>query len=247
MSNEFDASTAVWSSSLTGRAHEVASPSADSWPRRLWSALWRRSRDGRSELASYRRIAMQLHYDLPRQEATRAVVVAPPVPAPSSAHAAAVLACCLAEELQKPVLLVDACPGAPEVSAAFGAEDQRGLLDLLGDPAPPLRDVVTPTTREQLWLLPVGRQTGRPVAATPDRIALVLEAVARTFDFAVFAGGSILQNSLSIALAPRVGSVLLLAIEGETRVEDLDTASTALAFCKAAKVGLVLGTPTPRT
>jgi MinD-like ATPase involved in chromosome partitioning or flagellar assembly len=139
------------------------------------------------------------------------------------------------------VLLVDASPDRPDVTVALGAEGQRGLLDLLADPSIPLRDVATPTTREHLWLLPIGRRSGT-VSATPDAIATVLDAVGRTFDFTVLSGGSILDNSFSIALAPRVGSVLVLAIEGETRVEDLDTASNALTYCKAPKVGLVLGT-----
>jgi tyrosine-protein kinase Etk/Wzc len=241
MSNEFDASAAAWGTSLTGRTHGTMTEATPSLWRRVSMAMRGRSRDAGSELAAYRRIAMQLHYDLPRGEATRAVVLAPPVPSVSGAQASSALAACLAEDLRKPVLLVDASPDRAEVSAALGAEDQRGLLDLLADPTMPLRDLTTPTTQEHLWLLPIGRRRAG-AAATPDAIGTVLDAVARTFDFAVFSSGSILDNSLSIALAPRVGSVLLLAIEGETRVEDLDSASTALTYCKAPKVGLVLGT-----
>jgi hypothetical protein len=243
MSNEFDASAAAWDTSLTGRAAARVPEVRPSLTRRLWAAVGGRARSQGSELAPYRRIAMQLHYDLPRGQAARAIVLAPPVPSSSAAQASSALAACLAEDLRKPVLLVDATPERPDITRQAAAVDQPGLLDLLVDPSIPLRDVVTATTREHLWLLPIGRRSNGGVAATPDAIATILQAIGRTFDFAVFSGGSILENSLAIALAPHVGSVLLLAIEGETRVDDLDTASSALTYCKAAKVGLVLGTP----
>ena len=125
----------------------------------------------------------------------------------------------------------------------MGAEGQPGLVDLLSDPHQSLSSFILSTTREHLSLLPVG-QTGRHSAAsTPDALASLQAKTSPLFDFVVFSTGSILDNPLSLALSPLTGSVLLLAVEGETRAEDLDAASQSLSSSGAADVRLVLATP----
>ena len=62
------------------------------------------------------------------------------------------------------------------------------------------------------------------------------------YDFVLLSGGSVLDDSMALALAPHVGGVLLLVVENKTTVEGLDAAQDALSLCKARKVGLVLTT-----
>jgi shikimate kinase len=65
----------------------------------------------------------------------------------------------------------------------------------------------------------------------------------RQFDFVLLSGGSVLEDPAGLALLPNAGSVLLLVLENETRVEDLEAAERALALCKARNVRIVLTSP----
>lgn len=212
-------------------------------------ARWRRLWQGRipapeQNLAPYRRLALQLHYDLPREDGCRSVLLATPNPSPVSVQGSVALACCLTEELLRPVLLIDACPKQPAVSHLLGCAGAPGLSDYLAaGPKMPLADLVLPTTYAYVAFLPAGTPTTLSKPAPPDEIAGLLRAIQQQYDFVLLCGGSLLNNSFALAVAPYVGCVLLLAVENETLVGDLDSAQDALAFCKARKVGIVFTTP----
>ena len=245
MNENVDMPTTPWGTPALRQDDDTvrAATLRQSWIRRVWQAIWGRNRVKASDLSQYRRLAMQLHYDFPRGSASRSVVVAGAVGASAAGQASSALACCLADELRRPVLLIDACPHAPDVTISFGADGQAGLVDALTGSDVTLPGATTPTTQPFLWLLPVGQHRDDSAVATPRDIVSLLESALRHFDFVVLSGGSVLDNPLSLAFAPHVGTVLLLAVEGETRVEDLDAASNALSFSRARKVGLVLATP----
>ena len=90
--------------------------------------------------------------------------------------------------------------------------------------------------------LPAG--TSRP--ASTDNLDKLLGYAESHYDFVLLVGGSVLSDSLSLAVAPWAGCVLLLVTQNETRVDDLDNAQSALSYCKAKKVGMLLTTPTRR-
>ena len=210
---------------------------------RWWSSLWRRSGNPEQELAPYRRLALQLHYELPRSESPRSVLVVSPSNSSFSAHGSATLASCLADEVRRPVLLIDACTTGADVSGILGCSAIRGFSDVLSDPKLPLEDLVLPTSHENVRFLPAGARFGLSQLAPPDDIHALLKVAEQRYEFVLLSGGSVLNNSMALALTPYVGCVLLLVIENETRVDDLDAAQDALSFCKARKVGLVLTTP----
>jgi hypothetical protein len=87
--------------------------------------------------------------------------------------------------------------------------------------------------------LPAGKLEPAPRASFAD-IPGFLNAAKQHYDFTVLCGGAVLTNPGSLAVAPAVGRVLLLAIENVTKIQDLDAARDALHFCKAERVGLVL-------
>lgn len=200
----------------------------------------KRLHEPESALAAYQRLALQLHYDLPRPEHSRSALVVTPTASLIAAHGSSDLARCLAEQLQRPVLLVDACPGAPQLSKILNCESRPGFTDFLANPTIPIDDLVLPTTHANLSFLPAGSGATSDFAFAPRHIQSGLQAAEERFEFLIFCGASVLGNSVSLALAPWVGRVLLLAVENETRIEDLDAAQDALFFCKAGKVGLVL-------
>ena len=130
------------------------------------------------------------------------------------------------------------------MSHLLGCDGAPGLSDYLGaDPKMPLADLVFPTTYPNVAFLPAGAPATLSKPAPPDEIAGLLLAMQQQYDFVLLCGGSVLNNSVALAVAPYLGCVLLLAVENETLVEDLDAAQDALAFCKARKVGIVFTTP----
>lgn len=245
MNENVDLPTSPWGTPALRHDDETlrAAPLRQSWIGRVWQAIWGRNKVKASDLSRYRRLATQLHYDFPRGSSSRSVVVAEAVGSSAAGQASSALACCLADELRRPVLLIDACPHAPDVTVSFGADGQAGLVDALTGSDVTLPDATTPTTQPHLWLLPVGQHRNDSAVATARGIESLLDSALKHFDFVVLSCGSILDNPLSLAFAPHVGTVLLLAVEGETRVEDLDAASNALSFSRARRVELVLATP----
>jgi Mrp family chromosome partitioning ATPase len=210
---------------------------------RWWSSLWGRGNEPDKHMIPYRRLALQLHYDLPRGQGLRSVLMVTPVTSNLVAYGSTALAFCLGEELRRPVLLIDVSPKNPEVSRIMDCAGSRGFADMARDSSARLEELVVQTTRENVWFLPVGTQRigDRPTSA--EELDALLKAVESRYDFVLLAGGSVLSDSSALALARYVGCVLLLVTENETRVEDLEVAQNVVASCKARKLGLVLTTP----
>lgn len=207
------------------------------------ASLWGRLRQRDLDLAPYRRLALQLHYTLPRPDNPRSALLVTPTPSGLCAQGSVTLASCLGEQLQRPVLLIDVCPRAPEASRILDCSANRGLADILSNPKLPLDELVLPTTREHVFFLPAGTNVNDCARASPEDMSALLKAAETRYDFVLLSGGSVLNDPMALALAPFVGCVLLLVTENETPVGDLDAAQDALSFCKARKVGLVLTTP----
>ena len=195
------------------------------------------------DLSSYRRIALQLHYDLPRPDSARSVLVATPTHSSFSGYGSAALATCLAEELCRPVLMVDACPGDPQIGPLLDYQPTPGLGDMIFDSALSLNELTLPTSHQFVSFLPAGHAAGVSRQAPEDAASRLLRNAAAGYDFVVLSGGSVLNNHFVMNIVPQVGCVLLLVIENETTMEDLDAAHNALMLCKARRVGLVLATP----
>lgn len=212
---------------------------------RWWSSLWssrNRAAEVQQDFGPYRRLALQLHYELPRGSSSRSVLLVTPTASELCAHGSALLATCMGEELGKPVLFVDACVRRAEASHLVECSASRGLVDALADPQAPISDFVLPTTKPNVSFLPAGNiEAGR--VSTPEAMSAFVKAAEEQYDFVVLSGGSVLGDSAPLALAPYVGCVLLLIVENETKIEDLDAAQGTLSYCKARQMGLVLTTP----
>jgi len=210
---------------------------------RWWSSLWGRPHALDHNLEQYRRIALRLHYGLTRPGVPRSALLASPIVSTLSAQSSAALACCLADELRQPILLIDVSPKDPAASRLLECAARPGFADLLSNPELRLDDMVLPTNRENVSFLSAGSSVALFHTTPPDRLCALLQEVESRYDFVLLSGGAVLNNSVTLALAPHAGCVLLLVIENETLMEDLDAAQDALSFCKARQVGLVLATP----
>jgi Mrp family chromosome partitioning ATPase len=216
----------------------------DGTPSRWWPFGRGRSPGADLGLAAHRRLALQLHRDLQRQESSRSVLLATPRASAVGASGSAALARCLADELSRPVLLMDASLWRPDLTRLLDCTRRPGFADVLVDPETNLADLVVPTTHKHVSFLPAGTALDRLGEAAPhDGIGELLETARLSYDFVVVFGRSVLDDSVALALAPCVGCVLLMVVEKQTTVEDLDAAQGALSACHARKVGLVLTTP----
>ena len=194
------------------------------------------------DAAPYHRLALQLHYELPHDQQPRSVMLATPAPSPLAAHVSISLAHSMAQELQKPVLLIDADGRTGTLSSILGCTGAQGFSELLLEAGMPLQDLVLPTNDEHVYFLPAG-QVGRSTRQRPNVEAVgAALAAASNYDFLILAGGSVLNDSLALGIAPHVGCVLMIPVEHETLAEDLDVAQRSLRFCKARKIGLLLAT-----
>jgi hypothetical protein len=203
-----------------------------------WWQAWKRDRD--LDLASYRRLAFQLHYGLSRTDGvSRSVLVVTPNESKYWAKGCVTLATCMAEELRRPVILVDG-DDRSEVCQMLESPGSHGLVDFLREPKRPLQELALATSQPNLSFLPTGNNQGSPIPASTENAKVLLLECARHWEFAVIAGGPVLQNSFPLAMAPYVGRVLLLVTENRTHVDDIDAAQLALEQCGAQNVNLVL-------
>lgn len=198
---------------------------------------WSGKRPGLEEEA-FRRLALQLHYDFGGPGEERSVLLATPMPSELCARGGTLLACALADELRQPVLLVDASPRRGELAALIQSPEAAGFTDMLADSSLRIESLVMPTSHPHVAFLCSGNSA--PPASDAASVLAVLAQAAANYRFAIFAGGSVLNDSLTRAVAPHAGCVLLLGVENETMVNDLDAAQNALHYGKARKVALVL-------
>jgi hypothetical protein len=184
----------------------------------------------------YRRIALQLHNDLRRGYASRSVMLVSPDDSRMCAVAAANLACCMAEELGRAVLLADATREGLLSSEMTNAAPS-GLNDFLSNSDLPLSSLTLPTSFNDVSFLPSG---SRSAGYRPENAAELLAAAANEFEFVVVTGGAILTDPSALACAPAFGVVLMLVIENETSTRKYEDAEQALKMCKVENVRLVL-------
>lgn len=207
--------------------------------RTRWPNLLRPSK---LNIGPYRRLALQLHRDLPRTEASRSVLLVTPTPTPVGARGSAQLARCMADQLGRPVLLGDVGPAEDGVSRFLGCRTRRGLSNALSTPDPQLKDLVLGTDRKNLAFLPSGALDANGRQASSEAIADLVRTAEASYDFTVLSGGAVLDDPLTLSFASHVGYVLLLIIENETREEDLESAQEMLALCDVKNAGILLTT-----
>lgn len=203
-------------------------------------SLWDRFNPTEPDLLPYRRLAHQLHYRL-SGDGLRSVLLVTPSASALCAHGALLLAACAAEERREPVLLIDASPREPEVSRILGSNGRAGFLDLLARPETALDSMVIHTDRENVHVLSIGAASVN--GNSQEGLRKLLEAAESRYGLVLLSGGAVLSDPMALLLAPSVGLILLLAIENETKVDELNAAQDALNSKKPRQMGLVLTTP----
>lgn len=209
------------------------------------SLLPGRTKTKGEEEAPYQHLALQLSYEQRRPTDTRAALLISPDSTTRIAQSSLLLARNLAQVLRKRVLLVELSSESPEIACLLGCPQRRGLFEFLADPTLSLDELVVGTTADNVAFLPAGSNrsvlTNAPTTSHDVvNIRALLQAARETFDFTLLYGGSLLEDSMALAVAPHVGRVLLASIENETRLSDLEAVQKSLELCRVKNLAQLL-------
>jgi capsular exopolysaccharide synthesis family protein len=162
---------------------------------------------------AYRRLRTGI-LQIARRQPLKSLIVVSPLEKEGKSTTAANL-CVVLAQTGKRVVLVSADLRRPRVHEFFGLPNEPGLTDLLsGDMTP--TDAFQNSGVDNLWVLPSGRmstQQVEPLAA--EKIRRLLEGL-HTVDFVVMDCPPVLAVADSLALAPLVDGVLLVADAGKS-------------------------------
>lgn len=126
----------------------------------------------------YRRLAGTLH-DLQAEQGLKTLMVTSALPGEGKTLTITNLALTLSEACRRRVLLIDADLRRPAVHTVFGLPNTRGLTDVLRSER---GDLPLLQVSEHLAVLPAG-SIDQPMALTSDRMRLLLERAAATYDW----------------------------------------------------------------
>lgn len=146
------------------------------------------------------------------------------------------------------VWLIDGDLRMPGLARAFNPSSSFGLTDLLRD-GMSIEQAVQPTTIENLWLLPSGRQPSNPAELMGNqRMRDVLEQARQSgADLLIISVPPVLPVPDTLVLAPEVDGALLVVRVGKTPLEAAQRAHRRLQEAGARLLGVVVnGVPLGR-
>jgi capsular exopolysaccharide synthesis family protein len=195
--------------------------------------------DPRSPLAEqYRTLRTNLLATSPEQP-LKMVVVTSAVPGEGKSVTSVNLACCLAEEEHRRVVVVDADMRKPTVHRLLGVDNQRGLSDYLSG-GTMLELVLQRSSLPNLWVLPSGRVPGNPAELLGGKRMDDLARLKRDYDFVVLDSPPVVSTTDAAVLSPRVDGTLLVVRMERTPREVARHAVELLRKSRANVVGTVL-------
>jgi exopolysaccharide/PEP-CTERM locus tyrosine autokinase len=170
------------------------------------------------------------------------IMITSAVPAEGKTHLATNLAMSIAMEFDHTVLLVDADVARPSIPAVLDiGRDQKGLLDVLQDPALDLSQVLLRTNIEKLSILPAGTQHPRAteLLASDAMNNLLADMATRYADrIIIFDSPPLLLTTEARALATHMGQVVLVVKAESTTHAMVKNAVATLEACPVKMVVL---------
>jgi protein-tyrosine kinase len=178
------------------------------------------------------------------------LMVTSSLPGEGKTFVAVNLAMSLVSEVDTHVLLVDADTSRPAVLSRLGVEAEKGLLDLLLDPALPLGSVIMSTNVERLSILPAGTPHGNATELlASEAMGRLVERLASTDPRLVllFDTPPLLAASEARVLAAHMGQVILVVAANDTPQGTVLKGLEALENCPVVMTLLNRGSSTEAT
>jgi len=143
----------------------------------------------------------------------------------------------IARERDWTVVLVDGDCSKPHLTRFFGAESEKGLIDLLREPGLTFESLVMPTDVPGLSLLPAGTRDPRAsellASKRMDELCVELSSGGGAGRMIVFDSSPLLLTTESPVLAANVGQVVVVVRANETPQEAVLAAIEKLDQTKA--------------
>lgn len=194
--------------------------------------------DPRSEAAEQYRALRTNLLAVAQASAWKAFVVTSAVAGEGKSVTAGNLACALAEQSDKKVVLIDADLRHPSQHTLFSVDNQRGLSDYLAGGSM-LEMAIQRSRLSNLWILPAGRTPANPAELLAGkRLDDVLARLRRDYDYLVIDTPPVLDATDAATISPRADGALLVVRMRSTQRDD---AKQALELLRKARVN-VLGT-----
>ncbi|WP_027183989.1 hypothetical protein [Desulfovibrio inopinatus] len=138
------------------------------------------------------------------------------------------------------VLVVDGAIRNPELHKVFEKPQGPGLLEAVYDNLDPL-DLVVPTSKPNLFFLPNGNpDTRQGKSIFYEQMDAILKALKEQYDFIVFDGQSVMQNSEVPLLCSIFDMIVLVAACEKTKWEVLKLATDKLTSSGGNVLGVIL-------
>jgi tyrosine-protein kinase Etk/Wzc len=140
----------------------------------------------------------------------------------------------------KRVLLIDADMRRGSLAAQFGLEQDTGLAELIAGSATLMRTIQTHVL-PNLDVIASGTLPQDPATAlASEAFAKLLETLSARYDTVLIDAPPVLLATESVAMAPAMGTLLLVARAGDSQLGDLMESAKRLAHVGASFHGVVL-------
>ena len=194
--------------------------------------------DPRSEIADQYRTLRTNLLAVAKENNWKAFVVTSAVAGEGKSITAANLACSLAEQSDRKVVLLDADLRTPTQHTLLAVDNQRGLSDYLAGGSM-LEMALQRSRLSNLWVLPAGRTPANPAELLAGkRLDDLVARLRRDYDYVVIDTPPVVTATDAAVLAPRAdGTLLVVRMEQTQR----DVVKHALELLKKARAN-VLGT-----
>jgi protein-tyrosine kinase len=169
------------------------------------------------------------------------VSIASSLPSEGKTFTALNLGLSISSEMDSTVLLIDGDVIKSSLTKLIGADDKRGLIDLLEDPNCSVGDVILDTQNPKLKIIPAGSSSARSTELLASRAMerLLTEIAERYSDrLILFDSPPMLATSEATVLNHLMGQVLMVVEAGSTPVDAVKDALSKLDSDKA--IGLIL-------
>jgi exopolysaccharide/PEP-CTERM locus tyrosine autokinase len=176
------------------------------------------------------------------------VMIASAVPGEGKTFTSLNLALSMRLEEDVTVLLVDGDVVNPRLSQVFGADDARGLLDVIKDPTLAVMSAILPTTVPGLSFLPAGHQDPNATELLASaRMSEVVSQLARQDPsrLVLFDSAPLLLTTESQALTQIAGQIVVVVRADETPQHVVLEAVETLAQSKSVSLVLNQSTKQP--
>lgn len=186
----------------------------------------------------YRVLARNLER-LAEETAIKSVVVTSAQSGEGRSLSAANLACILAEDENRKVVLVDADLRNPRIHDLFALDNQRGLAEYLSG-GTMLEMVVQKCRLKNMWVLPSGRVPGNPAdLLSSKRMDDLLTRLGRDYDVAVIDAPPVSTGDPGL-LGSRVDGLLMVVRMEQTPEKVVKSAVSMLEQAEARVLGTLL-------